>query len=66
MQSNPRWKDITSLTCRRVDRPCSLCHGDIDNLDILLRLLLIRLRILDLMHHVQALYRSPEDGMFVV
>ena len=41
-------------------------NRDTNDLDILLRLLLINLRILNLMHNIHPRNRSAEDSMFVV
>lgn len=43
-----------------------LRDANADNLDILLRLLLVTLGILNLMHNVHALHRSPKDGVFAI
>lgn len=44
----------------------SLHDFDIEDFDILLRLLFIYSRVLDLMDNIQALNRSSEDCVFVV
>jgi hypothetical protein len=41
-------------------------NGDADNLDILLRLLLVYLGVLDFVNNIHACNRSSKDGMLVV
>lgn len=47
-------------------RTTLLCYRDINNLDVLLRLLLVHPGVLDLMNNVQSLRSSAEYGMFLV
>lgn len=49
-----------------LNRLASLCDRDANDLDILLRLLLVHFCVLDLMHDVHALDCSSEDGVLVV
>lgn len=44
----------------------SLSYVDIDYLDVLLRLLFERSHILNLMHYIESLMRSPKDCVFAV
>lgn len=44
----------------------TLLDGDADDLDFLLRLLLVNPDVFDLMDHIQSLYRPPEDRVFFV
>jgi hypothetical protein len=55
-----------SLDAMQSQLTIHLRYRDRDNLDILLRLLLIHLGILNLMHNVQALNRSSEDSMLII
>lgn len=43
-----------------------LDHIDAEYLDVLLWLFLVRARVLDLVHHIQALDGPAEDGVLVV
>ena len=44
----------------------NLCYRDVDDLDVLLRLLLVHPGILDLMNNVESLCSSAEYGVFLV
>lgn len=44
----------------------NLCYRDIDDLNILLRFLLVHPGVLDLMDNVESLRSSAEYGMFPV
>ena len=43
-----------------------LCYGDIDDLNVLLRLLFVHPSILDLMNNVESLRSSAEYCMFLI
>lgn len=45
---------------------CLLRDTDADDLDVLLRLLLIALRVLNPVHYIHALHGATEDGVFAV
>jgi hypothetical protein len=47
-------------------RLCNLHNLNIQNLNILLRLLLINPRILNLMNNIQTLNRPPKNGMLII
>ena len=49
-----------------VPSPAISRDGDTDNLDILLRLLLVHLGVLDLVNNVHTRNRPSKDGVFVV
>ena len=49
-----------------VPSPAISRDGDTDNLDILLRLLLVHLGVLDLVNNVHTCNRPSKDGVFVV
>lgn len=49
------------------DEPAiKLRYRDVNNLNILLGLLLVRFGILDLMHDIQTLNRSSENGVLII
>ncbi len=41
-------------------------HADVDNHNVLFGFLLVHTRVLDSMYHIEALYSSAEDCVFVV
>jgi hypothetical protein len=63
----------SSLPLHPIPIPCAAIHfvphlrnRDTNNLNVLLRFLLIHLRILNLMHDIHARNRASKDGVFVV
>lgn len=52
--------------CAFAHAPVALIYANANDADVLLRLLLVDLCILNLVHHVHALRRAAEDGMFPV